>query len=69
MSRAFKKEDTPAEDKALTEAYERHRIAQLGGGDYEKGKAYLESLERAKSETKTSAPPTRRKKRRTQRRS
>ena len=49
MSKAFKKDDSEPENAdLLSDALERHRIAELGGGDYEKGKAYLENLERAK---------------------
>ena len=47
MSKAFTKEDSDdADNSALTEAYLRQRIAELGGGDYAKGLAYLDSLAR-----------------------
>ena len=49
MSKAFTKDDSEPQNAALlTDALERHRIAELGGGDYEKGKAYLENQARAK---------------------
>jgi hypothetical protein len=49
MSKAFTKDDSEPQNAALlADALERHRIAELGGGDYEKGKAYLEDMERAK---------------------
>jgi hypothetical protein len=42
MSRAFVKEDSAPENQdELAQAYLRDRIAQLGGGDYEKGLAHL----------------------------
>ncbi|MDP3063264.1 MAG: hypothetical protein Q8O40_08665 [Chloroflexota bacterium] len=45
MSKAFTKEDSDdADNSALTEAYLRQRIAELGGGDYAEGLAYLERL-------------------------
>ena len=44
MSRAFVKEDSsPDNQDELQQVYLRDRIAQLGGGDYERGLAYLES--------------------------
>jgi hypothetical protein len=46
MNRAFTKDDPKPDGKNAKEAYEHHRITQLGGGDYEKGKAYLGSLKR-----------------------
>src|SRR3989337_681711 len=45
MSKAFTREDSDdADNSALAEAYQRQRIAELGGGDYAKGLASLERL-------------------------
>ena len=56
MSRAFTKDDPKPEDKDAIDAYERHRIAQLGGGDYEKGKAFLEAQKRDAASIRTTRP-------------
>ncbi len=67
MSRAFTKDDPKPEDKDAIDAYERHRIAQLGGGDYEKGKAYLESQKRETSTIRKTRPIFRKRGKRTRR--
>jgi hypothetical protein len=64
MNRAFTKDDPKPDGKNAKEAYEHHRITQLGGGDYEKGKAYLGSLKRGTTDIRKTRPILRKSKKR-----